>query len=368
MASAPAKGTNKDRTQSRLGRGLASLVGAPVSVDPPAPAAQPTAKKAPAPNVLRQQAELVRPGAKPAPQPVADAPSEADAAPDARRLVYLPLDAIAASPFQPRSNAAEANLAELARSIRESGVMQPVVVRERFTSDSPREGKRYELVAGERRLRASQLAGLHTIPAIVVVIDDRTAAEWGLVENIQREDLNPVDRARAFRSLAENFQLTHGQIAERVGLDRASVANAVRLTELEPAILDMLADNRLTAGHGKALLAAAPGSPRLALAKRAHGEEWSVRALEQHIRAESAAVTNGAGGSGGGGDKPTSADAAKKERSAQVVSLEKQLSDHLSSKVRIKARPGANKGRIEIEFYDLDHFDSLMDKLGFSAQ
>ena len=363
MASAPAKNTNKDRTSSRLGRGLASLVGAPVSVEPPAPDAQPTAKKAPAPDVLRQQAELVRPSAKPEPEPAAAETPDAPAAPgDARRLIYLPLDAVAASPFQPRSNTAEANLAELARSIRESGVMQPVVVRERFASDTPREGARYELVAGERRLRASRLAGLDAIPSIVVVIDDRTAAEWALVENIQREDLNAVDRARAFRALAENFELTHGQIAERVGLERASVANAVRLTELEPAILDMLADNRLTAGHGKALLAATAGAPRLALAKRAHSEEWSVRALAQHIRAESAAAPSG----GGGGEKQ-SADAAKKERSAQVVSLEKQLSDHLSSKVRIKARPGANKGRIEIEFYDLDHFDALMDKLGFTA-
>jgi ParB family chromosome partitioning protein len=364
MASAPAKNTNKDRTSSRLGRGLSSLIGAPVSVEPPSTEAQRTVTKPHAPDVLRQQAEVVRPSAPPsadAPEAVAD---ETFTPADGRRLIYLPLDALAASPFQPRSNPADANLTELARSIRESGVMQPVVVRERYARDDPQPGARYELVAGERRWRASLLAGLETIPAVVVVIDDRTAAEWALVENIQREDLNAVDRARAFRSLAETFELTHAQIAERVGLDRASVANAVRLTELEPAILDMLADNRLTAGHGKALLAAAPGASRLALAKRAHSEEWSVRTLEQHIRADSA--TTNAQSSGGGGAK-ASADAAKKERSAQVVSLEKQLSDHLSSKVRIKARPGANKGRIEIEFYDLDHFDSLMDKLGFTA-
>jgi ParB family chromosome partitioning protein len=367
MASAPAKNTNKDRTSSRLGRGLSSLIGAPVSVEPPATDAQLPVRKAPAPDVLRQQAELVRPSRPAAPEaaPVAaeSDPDETFTPPDGRRLIYIPLDALAASPFQPRSNPADSNLAELARSIRESGVMQPIVVRERYTRDDPKPGARYELVAGERRWRASLLAGLNTIPAVVVVIDDRTAAEWALVENIQREDLNAVDRARAFRSLAETFELTHAQIAERVGLDRASVANAVRLTELEPAILDMLADNRLTAGHGKALLAAAPGAARLALAKRAHGEEWSVRTLEQHIRADSAAAANT---KSGGGAQP-SADAAKKERSAQVVSLEKQLSDHLSSKVRIKARPGANKGRIEIEFYDLDHFDALMDKLGFSA-
>jgi ParB family chromosome partitioning protein len=219
----------------------------------------------------------------------------------------------------------------------------------------------YELIAGERRWRASKLADLRVIPAVVVEIDDRTAAEWALVENIQREDLNAVDRARAFRALAERFSMTHGQVAQRVGLDRATVANSIRLTELEPQILDMLARDEITAGHARALLSAAPGASRIDLAQRAHSGAWSVRALEEHIRG----TANTAPGSS---PIAPANNASKKERSAQIVALEKQLAEHLSTKVRIKARPGASKGRIEIEFYDLDHFDSLMDRIGFSPE
>lgn len=394
MASAPAKNTNKDRTTPRLGRGLSSLIGGPVSVEPPALDAQATVKQAVAPDVSRDQLDLVNPRkpAASAPHPLPRGPGERggersespaeggraiDAAPPepdsqtsgGRRLLYIPLDSIEPSPFQPRSVATESGLVELASSISESGVMQPIVVRPRSDAQSTSTSAiEYELIAGERRWRASKLAGLRVIPAVVVEIDDRTAAEWALVENIQREDLNAVDRARAFRALAERFGMTHGQVAQRVGLDRATVANTIRLTELEPQILDMLARDEITAGHARALLSAAPGASRIDLAQRAAsasaagggGGGWSVRALEEHIRAASSAArdTNAA---------PAS-NASTKERSAQIVALEKQLAEHLSTKVRIKARPGASKGRIEIEFYDLDHFDSLMDRIGFSPE
>lgn len=374
MASAPAKNTNKDRTPSRLGRGLSSLIGGPVSVEPPAPDAQPARSQPVGPDVVRMEAELVRPTrpAAAATSPPSDntTPSEPaderggdpNAAPGGRRLLYLPLDAIVPSPYQPRSDPSEGGLADLSRSIRESGVMQPIVVRERASGEP-----RYELIAGERRWRASRLAGLEVIPAVVAQVDDRTAAEWALVENIQREDLNAVDRARAFRTLAETFDLTHAQVAERVGLDRATVANAIRLTELEPAILDLLARNQLSAGHAKALLAAPAGAARVALAKRVIEGDWSVRALEHHLR-EAAAEAHAAepANTGAGAGAPAAGGAPKKERSAQIVALEKQLSEHLSAKVRIKARPGANKGRVEIDFYDLDHFDALMDRMGFT--
>jgi ParB family chromosome partitioning protein len=241
--------------------------------------------------------------------------------------------------------------------------MQPIVVRPRAQSPS-NSAIEYELIAGERRWRASKLADLRVIPAVIVDIDDRTAAEWALVENIQREDLNAVDRARAFRALAERFGMSHGQVAQRVGLDRATVANSIRLTELEPQILDMLARDEITAGHARALLSAAPGAARIDLAQRAQSEGWSVRALEEHIRDGALETPSSNGASSIAHPSNTS----KQERSAQIVALEKQLAEHLSTKVRIKARPGASKGRIEIEFYDLDHFDSLMDRIGFSPE
>lgn len=384
MASAPAKNTNKDRTKPpRLGRGLSSLIGGPVRIDP-APAVDapsvPSDKNTAQPAEARQQGGTGGSedtggagGAASTPEQTSPAPT-ADAFPPAepfegvpgassgdgqilgrRQLRYLPLNSITPSPYQPRAVIAQDALQDLASSIRSSGVMQPIVVRPR---DVPLGDVRFELIAGERRWRASLLAGLERIPAVLVDVDDRTAAEWALIENIQREDLNPVDRARGFRILAENFDLTHAQVAERVGLDRATVANAIRITELETPILDMLARNELSAGHGKALLAAAPGASRAALARKALDENWSVRTLEHHIRAATIDRAPPA----------PSAPSPKKERSAQIVALEKQLSEHLSTKVRIKARAGANKGRVEIDFYDLDHFDALMDKLGFDPQ
>lgn len=340
-----------------------------MSVEPPAASPAPPVAPAPAAPAKSDNGSQIAPSQAVTPTVAAPAPAVApssdveSAQGDGRRLVYLPLDAIAPSPFQPRSAVREDALRELAASIRASGVMQPIVVR-RASSD------RYELIAGERRWRASKLAGLATIPAVLAEVDDRTAAEWALVENIQREDLNPVDRARAFRTLADTFGLSHAQVAERVGLDRATVTNLVRLTELEPEVLDLLAEGRISAGHGKALLSAPAGPSRVALARRVADEQWSVRALEDHARAASTAPTApgmGAGAPGASNEKRP-APTATRERSAQVVALEKQLSEHLSSKVRIKARPGATKGRIEIEFYDLDHFDSLMDRLGFAAQ
>ena len=381
MASAPAKNTNKDRTSSRLGRGLSSLIGGPVSVEPPATDAQTTVHKAVAPDVSREQIDLVNPRKPATPHPLPRGEGGSRSEPGegsssfastpgspARRLLYIPLDSIEPSPFQPRSIASESGLVELASSISESGVMQPIVVRPR-SNPSSTDSIEYELIAGERRWRASKLAGLRVIPAVVVDIDDRTAAEWALVENIQREDLNAVDRARAFRALAERFGMTHGQVAQRVGLDRATVANSIRLTELEPQILDMLARDEISAGHARALLSAPPGASRIDLAQRTHAEGWSVRALEERIR-DRAPLTPSSNGAARHGASSIAhpSNTPKTERSAQIVALEKQLAEHLSTKVRIKARPGANKGRIEIEFYDLDHFDSLMDRIGFSPE
>lgn len=267
---------------------------------------------------------------------------------DAGRVLSASVDLIDPSPFQPREVFAPEALRELADSIRSAGVMQPILVRRR--------GDRFELVAGERRWRAARLAGLNEVPAIVVTIDDEKAAEWGLIENLQRQDLNAVERARAFGRLVERFRLTQTQVAERVGVDRTSVSNHLRMLELEPEILDLVMRGALNFGHARALLSCPPGPARKKLAQDAAREAWSVRQVEEEAGLAGREATESGGASGPGGAprrEPTSSEA-----------IERQLGQYLGTKVRVKARAGGKKGRIEIEFYSLDHFDGLMQRMG----
>ncbi len=262
----------------------------------------------------------------------------------------LPVDAIEPNPHQPRRIVDGAGLEELARSIRSAGVMQPIVVRRRAD-------ERFELVAGERRWRASRLAGLTRVPAIVRRIDDEESAAWAIIENVQREDLNPIDRARALRRLGDLFELSHAEIADRVGLQRSSVSNLVRLTELEEEIQDVRAAGVLTMGHGRALLAAPAGPRRLALAKRAAADAVSVRVLE---RAASGLARPEEPGT------PPPKDAPRSSREANLRDLERQIGDHLGTKVQISMR-GGTRGRVAIEFFSLEHFDELMQRFGFRS-
>src|SRR5271170_2421021 len=186
------------------------------------------------------------------------------------------IDLLDPNPHQPRTRFREESLEELAQSIRATGVIQPVVVRPI--------GPRYQLIAGERRWRAAQRAGLHRIPATVRDVPDHLALEMAVVENLQREDLNPVEQARAFETLITAFGLTQEEAAARTGKDRATIANAVRLLKLDAQILTLLEDGRLSAGHGRALLAFENVSARMAAAKRAADGKLTVRALE-HLAA-----------------------------------------------------------------------------------
>ena len=263
----------------------------------------------------------------------------------------VPVDAVSPSPFQPRERFDDAGLAGLAESIRRSGVMQPIIVRS--VAGSGGGARRYELVAGERRWRAARMAGLVAVPALVRDLDDESAAEWAVVENVQREDLNAIERARALRGLVERFGLTHGQIAERVGLERSSVANLIRLTELDHRVQELIATGALTAGHGKALLTVADPARRSALGERAARESWTVRRLEREARR--APASGGGQGRQGGGT-----------RGAVVADLERRLSQHLGTKVTILTGASGTRGRIVVEFYDLDHFDGLMARMGVS--
>ncbi|USO00111.1 MAG: ParB/RepB/Spo0J family partition protein [Phycisphaeraceae bacterium] len=259
------------------------------------------------------------------------------------RVVLIALDRITPGRHQPRSSFDDAALASLADSIRAVGVIQPIVVRS-AGSDG------FELIAGERRWRAARLAGHSEIPAIVRESDERTSAEAALIENIQREDLNPIERAEGLRGLLDRFGLTQQEIAARVGLDRSSVSNLIRLLELEPGIRSLLETGHLGLGHGKALLSVEPGGTRESLAKRAADGGWSVRRLEAESKKAALVVRRGA---------------KEPDDEIEMRDLEKRLGEHLGTKVRIRAGRGG-RGTLVIGFFGLDHFDDLMSRIGYT--
>lgn len=316
----------------KLGRGLTSLLQAPVKV-----------------------------ASLPAEKPVRSAVEPVDGH---RSMVEIRIDAVEPNKYQPRRAFDQGSLQRLAESIRVAGVMQPVLVRE-IAGSGGEATKRYELIAGERRWRAAQLVGLRVIPAIVAQVSDEESAEWALIENLQRDDLAPMEKAWALRSLAEKFSLTHGEVAARVGLDRSSVTNMIRLTELEPEIVALLDQRRLTLGHGKALLAAPAGPSRVALARRASEEEWSVRKLERAASAATSAVQREATLKASG--KPSQPERAL-EKEAGVRDLEQQLTQYLGTKVELSVAGKGERGKVVVSFFGLDHFDSLMVKIGFQSR
>jgi ParB family transcriptional regulator, chromosome partitioning protein len=260
----------------------------------------------------------------------------------------IPLDHIRPGKFQPRKQFDEASLSGLAESIRHSGVMQPIVVRPVAGA-----GPSFEIVAGERRWRAARLAGLTEIPAIQQALSDLESAEWSVAENLQRADLNPIEKAWSLRGLVENFGLTQDQIAQRLGIERSSVSNMIRLTELEPEIAEMVVGGQLSAGHGKALLALSPGMGRMRMAKLASEGKWSVRQIEAAIRR---AVQ---------GDPSPVPNAEPDPKAAVLADLERQLGQYLGTKVQIRAGVSHERGSIQVDFYGLDHFDGLLRKMGF---
>ncbi len=271
-------------------------------------------------------------------------------------LVWLSLGAIVPSRFQPRQKINAQHLEALAGSIRQSGVMQPIAVRALSAAEQGERGGEYELVAGERRWRAAALAGLDRVPALVVSLNDRESAEWALVENMQREDLNAMDRAWGLRNLLERFTLTQEEAASRLGLERASVANLVRLTELEESIQRLIREGSLSFGHGRALLALPPGPDRIEAAKRAASESWSVRQTERWASSATRA---------GRARRDDGATPREARTSAVLAELERQLSEHLGTKVRIEANQDRTRGRVILEFFSVEHFDGLIEKMGF---
>ncbi len=265
-------------------------------------------------------------------------------------LRSLPVDAMVPGKFQPRRSMDEAKLEELASSIRAQGVIQPIVVREQAGSNG-RGGRTYEIIAGERRWRASQRAGLREIPAVIRVVDDRTVVAMALIENIQREDLNPLEEAQALHRLIDEFDLTHAAAAEAVGRSRAAVSNLLRLLELPADIRALVQSGALEMGHARALLSLAVPMA-ISLAKQAVEHGWSVREVEHRVQQLSS------------GKLPTArkAAAAKVRPQADIVALERELSDTLGSRVDVLHGRGG-KGRLVIHYSDLDSLDGVLERL-----
>jgi ParB family transcriptional regulator, chromosome partitioning protein len=253
--------------------------------------------------------------------------------------LQIDIDLIEPSPYQPRTRFREEALDELARSIQASGIIQPLVLRPI--------GSRYQLIAGERRWRAAQRAGLSKVTAIVRTVPDELALEMTLVENIQREDLNAIEAARAFERLMDEFQLTQESVAERTGKDRATVANSVRLLKLEPVIQDWIEEGKLSAGHGRALLAVADPQLRMRYAQRASRGGLTVRQIERLASRRSRGV-----------GAPTEAAADPNVRSAID-----ELQRHLGTKVLLRQKTKQRPGQLVLEYYDDAQLMGIYDRL-----
>jgi ParB family transcriptional regulator, chromosome partitioning protein len=303
-----------------LGRGLNALMGSP-DIARPAPVLTP---------------------APPPPNPV----------PPGDRLTRLPLDILQRGRYQPRSHMDPEALNELAASIRTQGVVQPIVVRP-IAATTPTGGQRYEIIAGERRWRAAQLAELVDIPAIVRDVPDATAISVALIENIQREDLNPLEEARALERLISEFGMTHQQAADAVGRSRAAVSNLLRLLDLAPEVGEQLEARALEMGHARALLGLSSRRQQVEVAALVVKSGLSVRETEAIVRRMAQPAADKAGGN------QTATDATTPSADPDVQRLELDLSEKLGARVAIQhSRSG--KGKLVVSYNSLDELDGIL--------
>jgi ParB family chromosome partitioning protein len=264
---------------------------------------------------------------------------------------------IAPSPFQPRRHFDVERLQELTRAIQSQGIIEPLIVRPMRTNGAAADGARFELIAGERRLRAARAAVLDLVPIIVRELDDRSALEMSLVENLAREDLNAVEEGSALKRLAEDFMLSHDDIAVRIGKSRPYVSNAIRLLELPEPVIEMIARGALSAGQARPLLGLKSADERIAAARRIVEQGISARGAEA-IASTHRKKRGGRSGNRGGAD-------------ANVAALAESLQRAFKRKVRILRRRGKEPGRIEFDYYDDNDLTALANLLlqsGRSAQ
>ena len=266
------------------------------------------------------------------------APAKVNLPADAADVQRIPIEAIVPNRYQPRHHFPQEELAQLAASIKESGVLQPIVVRRKGDGT-------YELIAGERRLRASKEAGLETIPAVIKNCSDQESLLFALIENIQREDLNPMETARAYSRMMREFGLTQDAIAIKVGRDRSSVANFIRLTQLHPELQELIEAGRLSAGHAKVILGLASPEDQLRLGKKVVSASLSVRATEKLIT-DSLKETNRR---------------LKSGRHSLLADLEARLQKRLGTKVTV--HPQKQGGRVVIHYFSKEELDGVVDIL-----
>jgi ParB family transcriptional regulator, chromosome partitioning protein len=257
----------------------------------------------------------------------------------------IPVDRVRANPRQPRREFTESALQELVASIREHGILQPIAVRQSTEGN-------FELIAGERRWRAAKLAGLTEVPALLKLTDDAGSLELALVENLQREDLNALEEARGYQELSETFGLTQEVIASKVGKDRATVANAIRLLQLPERLQHYVAHGQLSAGHAKALLGIENQEVQVRVAESVIRDGLNVRVTERLIRSLTTAK------------RPRTPKAIAAENGAQLKALEDALQQKLGTRVKIVSK--GKQGRIEIEYFTPEDLDRLLQQLGVS--
>ncbi|QDU91132.1 putative chromosome-partitioning protein ParB [Pirellulimonas nuda] len=316
--------------QRRLGRGLEALLGR--SLDEPAP--QPVMEAAPAE------------GAAPLPEFVSR---------DEAGQLWLDLGVIQPNPFQPRKHFDEVEIADLADSIREHGVLQPLVVR-------PMEEGGYQLIAGERRLRAAQAAGWRQAPVQLKNVSDQQMAELAIVENVQRKDLNAIEKATSFHNYLQQYGCTQEDLAKRIHIDRSTIANLIRLLDLPEGVRQMVVEGDLTQGHARALLSLGEEEEQTKFAKRIKQEGLSVRATEQAVQNQVHALDDDllrlvtAEQFEEGGDAP--APKAPATRGEQLAALEQELHNALGTKVALQQN-AKGKGRITIHFASVEEFDRI---------
>ncbi|HET9642644.1 MAG TPA: ParB/RepB/Spo0J family partition protein [Burkholderiaceae bacterium] len=263
----------------------------------------------------------------------------------------LKLDQIEPGRYQPRTRMDEGSLYELAESIKSQGVMQPILVR-------PLGGERYEIIAGERRTRAARLAGLDEVPVLVKQVPDEAAAVMALIENIQREDLNPLEEAQGLQRLVQEFSLTHEQAAQAVGRSRSAASNLLRLLNLAPPVQQMLMAGDLDMGHARALLAL-DSAQQILSANEIVAKKLSVREAERLV------ARAGAGG------RQTPLLRVKREKPGDIARLEEQLSDALTAEVQIRIQRRTSRGEageVAIRFGSLDELNGLLDKMGVKSE
>jgi len=319
---------SRDSNRPRLGRGLSSLIRN--SAQPPAQGEyEPVSPEAPS-------------------KPAGPSGSAVQARGSADR-VLVPIEHIEMNPYQPRRDFDESALAQLAESIRRYGLLQPVVVTELPEGSG---GRGYQLIAGERRLRAAVMAGVREIPCIVRRASRQEMLELALVENIHRSDLNAIERAEGYRDLMDRFSLSQEELAARLGHPRSTVANYLRLLDLCDDVQALVRSGALSFGHAK-VLAGLAGKEEVqrALARRVVREGLSVRALEHAV-------------AGLEGQSPGKAEAAGPSRAAYILELERQLSQAVGTKVVVRPGRGKHVGRIIIHYYSLEDFDRIVEALG----